>query len=98
MNARPLIGVNAETWPLNRRALDHACPKDVVSFGQASVADQGAGDAGEGEEVVCFAFVAAVESAAACEPGHAAFDGPAVTAEAFRRLDTSAGDAVRDPP
>lgn len=30
------------------------------------------------KEVVGFAFVAAVETAAADEPGHGAFDGPAV--------------------
>ena len=33
-------------------------------------ADEGAGDAGEGQEVVSFAFVAPVEAAAAGEPGH----------------------------
>jgi hypothetical protein len=40
--------------------------------------------------------VAAVESAA-CEPGHGAFDCPAVTAEALGRLDALAGDAMGDP-
>jgi hypothetical protein len=35
-------------------------------------ADEGAGDAGEGEEVLGFAFVAAVESTASGEPGHRA--------------------------
>lgn len=38
---------------------------EVVSFGESSVADEGAGDAGEGEEVVGFAFVASVGPAAA---------------------------------
>lgn len=32
---------------------------EVVSFGESAVADECAGDAGEGEEVVGFAFVAA---------------------------------------
>ncbi|MFE1522307.1 hypothetical protein ACFW9I_37080, partial [[Kitasatospora] papulosa] len=30
---------------------------EVISFGESAVADEGAGDAGEGEEVVGFAFV-----------------------------------------
>jgi len=67
-----------------------------VSFGKSAVADQGAGDAGEGEEVVGFAFVAAVQSSAAGEPGHGAFDGPAVTAESLGGLDAFASDAVGD--
>lgn len=33
---------------------------DAISFGQSAVADQGAGDAGEGEKVLGLAFVAAV--------------------------------------
>ncbi|MFE2398067.1 hypothetical protein ACFXCT_23145, partial [Streptomyces sp. NPDC059425] len=44
--------------PHRRRGLaqgpDHL---EVISFGESAVADQGAGDAGEGEEVVGFAFV-----------------------------------------
>ena len=56
---------------------------EVISFGESAVADEGAGDAGEGEEVVGFAFVAAVEAAAAGEPGHGAFDGPAVAAQSL---------------
>lgn len=43
-----------------------------------------------------FALVAAVEPAAAGEPGHGAFDGPAVAAQSLRRLDSSSGDAVSD--
>ena len=39
------------------------------------VADEGAGDAGEGEEVLCLAFVAAVASTAARQPGRGPFDG-----------------------
>ncbi len=42
---------------------------DVISFGESSVPDEGAGDAGEGQEVFGFAFVAAVEAATASEPG-----------------------------
>lgn len=59
-----------------------AAELELISFGESS-ADEGAGDAGEGEEVVGFAFVAAVEAAAAGEPGHGAFDGPAVAAQSL---------------
>lgn len=52
----------------------------------------------KGEEVVGFAFVASVEASAAGEPGHGAFDGPAVTAQPLRGLDALAGDAVGDAP
>lgn len=69
---------------------------DVISFGESAVADEGAGDASEGEEVFGFAFVAAVEAAAAGEPGHGPFYGPAVAAQPLRGLDSSAGDAVLD--
>ncbi|MFI1370340.1 hypothetical protein, partial [Streptomyces griseochromogenes] len=31
---------------------------EVISFGESAVADEGAGDAGEGQEVFGFAFVA----------------------------------------
>lgn len=48
---------------------------------ESAVADEGAREAGEGEEVLSLAFVAAVESAAAGEPGHGPFDGPAVSSE-----------------
>ena len=41
---------------------------DVVSFGESAVADEGDGDADEREEVVGFAFVAAVESAVPVQP------------------------------
>ena len=51
---------------------------------------------GEGQEVVGFAFVAAVQASASGEPGHGAFDGPTVAAEPLRSLDASAGDAVPD--
>jgi hypothetical protein len=36
---------------------------DVISFGEPAVADEGAGDAGEGQEVLGFALVASVQSA-----------------------------------
>lgn len=63
------------------RALSRAPSNYRVSrCWRARVADEGVGDAGEGEEVVGFAFVAAVESSAAGEPGRGAFDGPAVAA------------------
>jgi hypothetical protein len=50
-----------------------------------------AGDAGEGEEVVGLAFVAAV---AASEPGHSAFYGPEVSAQSLCGLDAFSGGAV----
>ena len=67
-----------------------------VHTDKSAVADEGCGYAGEGEEVFCLAFVAAVESAAAGEPGHGPFDGPAVPPEPLRGLDALAGDAVPD--
>ena len=50
----------------------------------------------KGQEVVGFAFVAAVQASTSGEPGHGAFDGPTVAAEPLRSLDASAGDAVLD--
>jgi hypothetical protein len=58
------------------------------------VADQGAGDVGEGAEVVGLAFVAAVQASPSGESGHGAFDDPAVVAEPLRDPDDLAGDAV----
>jgi hypothetical protein len=69
---------------------------EVISIGESALADEGAGDTGEGEEVVGFAFVASVESAAAGKPGHGAFDSPAVAAKSPRRLDSFACDALLD--
>ncbi|OKJ87529.1 hypothetical protein AMK33_38090 [Streptomyces sp. CB02400] len=43
---------------------------------------------------VGLAFVASVKASTAGEPGHGAFDGPAVAAQPLRGLDTLAGDAV----
>ncbi len=71
-------------------------PLDVISFGESAVADEGASDAGEGQEVLGFALVAAVQSAASGEPGHRALYGPAVAAQACRGLDALACDAVPD--
>jgi hypothetical protein len=62
---------------------------------EPAVADEGAGDAGEGQEVVSFAFVAPVEAAAG-EPGHGVFDRPAMPAQSLGGLDALAGDAVGD--
>jgi hypothetical protein len=41
------------------------------------VADEGCGDADEGEEVLGLAFVAAVQAAASGQPGHGSFGYPA---------------------
>lgn len=54
-----------------------------MSFGEAAVTDEGCGYADEGEKVVSFAFVAAVEPTAAGEPGHAPLDNPPVAAESL---------------
>lgn len=70
---------------------------EVISFGESAVADEGAGDAGEGQEVLGLALVAAVQSAASSEPGHRAFYGPTVAAQTGRGVNASAGDAVPDP-
>ncbi|GGR09022.1 hypothetical protein GCM10010280_66050 [Streptomyces pilosus] len=49
----------------------------VISFSESAVADECAGEAGEGNEVLGFAFVSAVKSAAAGEPGQLSNDGEA---------------------
>lgn len=69
---------------------------EVISFGEAAIADEGASDGGEGEEVFGFAFVAAVESAAAGEPGNGTLYDPAVPAQAGGGLDAASGQVVRD--
>lgn len=58
--------------------------------------DEGCGYADEGEEVFGLAFVAAVQAAAAGQPGDRSFDDPAVSAQSGGRLDALAGDAVAD--
>lgn len=67
-----------------------------VHTDESAVADEGHGYAGEGKEVFSLAFVAAVESAAAGEPGHGSLDDPSVAPEPLRGLDPLAGDAVLD--
>ncbi|RUP65557.1 hypothetical protein SSPNP10_24940 [Streptomyces sp. NP10] len=46
--------------------------------------------------MVGFTFVASVEPTASSEPGHGAYDGPAVAAKSLRRLDPFACDALLD--
>lgn len=60
------------------------------------MADECRGDGDEGKEVFGLAFVAAVKSAAAGEPGDGAFYDPAVSSEAVGVFDASAGDAGCD--
>lgn len=60
------------------------------------VADEGYGYTDEGEEVLGFAFVAAVESSAAGQPRNRALDHPAVAAQPLWGLGALAGDAVAD--
>jgi hypothetical protein len=44
------------------------------------------------------ALVSQGQAAVAAEPGDGAFDGPPVSAQAFRGFDADAGDAVADVP
>lgn len=67
-----------------------------TSAGESAVADEDAGDAGEGQKVLGFALVAAVQAAASGEPGHRALYGPAVAAQPRGGLDALAGYAVPD--
>lgn len=60
------------------------------------MADECGGDARESEEVLRLAFVAAVQASAPCQPGHGAFDNPAVSAQSVRGFDAFAGDAGCD--
>jgi len=69
---------------------------EVISFGESAVADEGAGDGGEGQEVLSLAFVAAVQTATAAQPGHRALDRPAMPPQPGGGLDAFAGDAVSD--
>jgi hypothetical protein len=48
---------------------------------ESAVADEDCGCADEGEEVFGLAFVAAVEPAAAGQPGHGSLNHPAVPAQ-----------------
>jgi hypothetical protein len=54
-----------------------------VSFDEFAVADHGAGEGEEGEEVVSVPVVASDQAAVAANPGQAAFDDPALSAEAL---------------
>lgn len=51
-----------------------------VDTDESAVTDEGCGYAGEGKEMFCLAFVAAVESAAAGEPGNGPLNNPSVAA------------------
>jgi hypothetical protein len=72
---------------------------ELVSCGELAeflVAGEGGSEGEEGEEVFGFAFVAQGEAAVSGEPGHGAFDDPAVPAEFLAGLDAFAGDADLD--
>lgn len=56
---------------------------DAVSFGEATVADEGSGHADEGEEVFGLALITALETTASGQPGDRSLDDPAVSAEPF---------------
>jgi hypothetical protein len=92
-------------WALARRSIRKPdeiayylayAPLEVVSFGEAAVADEGCGYAYEGEEVFRLALVAAVEPSAVGKPRDGPLDDPSVAAKPLRRLDAAAGDAVSD--
>ncbi|MDQ0700963.1 hypothetical protein QF048_007490 [Streptomyces sp. W4I9-2] len=67
-------------------------------FGEFLVADQGGGEAKEGEEVAAFSFVPDGEAAVAEEPGDRPLDLPAMPSEPLTRLDTGAGDPCDEVP
>src|SRR5699024_1659689 len=69
---------------------------ELISFGESAEANQCAGDAGEREEVLSFALVATMESAASGQPGHGALDLPAVAPQPLGGLHTLAGQAMGD--
>jgi hypothetical protein len=69
---------------------------DVVSVGESAVADEGCGDADEGQEVLGLSLVTAVQPSASGQPGDRSLDDPAMPAEPRGRLDALAGDAVAD--
>lgn len=61
--------------------------------------DEGGGDTyegEEGEEVLRLAFIAAVQAAARCQPGHRPLHDPAMPPQPLRGLDSFAVDAGRD--
>jgi hypothetical protein len=60
------------------------------------VTDEGAGDTRESEEMLGLALTMTVETAAAGEPGHGAFDRPTVTSQPLGGLNSLAGDTVPD--
>ncbi|MBB4796205.1 hypothetical protein BJY54_006909 [Streptomyces nodosus] len=70
----------------------------LISVGQSPVTDEGAGDAGEGQEMAGFAFVASVETSASGKPGHGAFDSSAVPAEPLAGVRSLARDPRCDAP
>lgn len=58
--------------------------------------DEGGSDTDEAEEVLGLAFVAAVQAATSCQPGHCPLHDPAMPTQSLRRLDSLAGDARHD--
>ncbi|GEK01558.1 hypothetical protein TNCT1_38340 [Streptomyces sp. 1-11] len=86
----PHLGRTGHAWVAAKQPSPPASPavtpyfpngSEVISFGEPVVADEGAGEAREGEEVLGFALVATVEATASGEPCHGAFDGPPAPAE-----------------
>lgn len=67
-----------------------------MSIGESALQMRAAANVREGEKVLGFAFIAAVEAAAAGEPGKGPLNDPAVPAQPVRGLDAPAGDAVTD--
>ncbi len=59
-------------------------------------AKRGCSDGCEGEKAFRLAFVAAVQTSAAGQPGDGPFHHPAIPAQALERIDSLASDAVAD--
>lgn len=66
------------------------------SAAESAVADQGGRDTGEGQEMLSFALVAAVQAATPGQPRHRPLHGPPVAAQLLGGLDASAGEARGD--
>ena len=74
----------------------HAGCCSGTSAGQTAQADEGAGDAGEGEEVFGLAFVAAMKAATGGQLGNGPLYDPAVAAQPLGTVHSLAGDPVPD--
>ncbi len=65
------------------QSLSEQTKTELVHTDESAVADEGCGYADAGEERFGLAFIAAVQTSAAGEPGHGSLDDPAVSAKPF---------------